>query len=62
MDVNAILCELYSELRRIDRAILDLQQLAPLGNGHEAGPLYSDGAIRNAREVDLIGNSPPRTS
>jgi hypothetical protein len=62
MDVNAILLELYLELKRIDRAILALQQLAPFGNGHGTGPLYSGGASRNAREQDLIGDPLPHTS
>ena len=47
MDVNAILFELYSELRRVDRAILALQQLGPFGKGHGANPLST--AARGGR-------------
>ena len=54
MDVNAILFELYSELRRVDRAILALQQLAPFGNGHGASPLSSAAhGGRPARAAEL---------
>jgi hypothetical protein len=61
MDVNAILFELYSELRRIDRAILTLQQLAPFGNGHGTNPFHP-GDASNAPQMDLASDPLPHTS
>jgi hypothetical protein len=53
MDVNAILFELHSELRRVDRAILALHELAPFGIGHGASPLnLAAGSSRNAQQKE----------
>jgi hypothetical protein len=70
MDINAILFELHSELRRVDRAILALHELAPFGIGHGAGSLnLAAGASRNAQEtesqqrlVDFASGPLPRPS
>ena len=53
MDINAILFELHSELRRVDRAIVALHELAPFGIGHGASPLsLAAGASRNAQQTE----------
>jgi hypothetical protein len=62
MDVNTILFELYSELRRVDRAILALQQLAPFGNGHGTRPLLPGDASRKVPKVDLNSDPLPHPS
>jgi hypothetical protein len=53
MDINAILFELHSELRRVDQAILALHDLARFGIGHGAGSLnLAAGASRHAQQKE----------
>ena len=53
MDINAILFELHSELRRVDQAILALHDLARFGIGHGASPLnLAAGSSRNAQQTE----------
>jgi hypothetical protein len=59
MDVNGILFDLYSELRRIDRAILALQELAALGNARGKSPLHPGGDGRQAPQLDLTSDPLP---
>jgi hypothetical protein len=46
MDLNAILTLLYSELRRVDQAILALERLTPIQSGDMASPLKSAAGAR----------------
>jgi len=65
MDVNAILSELHSELRRIDLAILALQRLAPFPIGDmptQSAVPTSLSAQKSEGFADMVSDPVPHLS